>query len=193
MRISYVQVLVFVVAVSAADFAAGQSTARVDRLTPWGDPDFRGTYASDPRVTKCDIRVTTPIAGEDGMTVDGAHGGKALHIAQSPDTMWLRFAPPAVARVLHTQARHDDGSDLAPYIRTGIARWDGAGLLVLSGFPTVGLWQHPLKRGVGHLIERFSLEEGKTLKYAAFFDDSLVPSPPLPRAIELWRCGDATD
>ena len=192
MRISRVQVLVFVVAVSVADVAAGQSTAPFDHLTPWGDPDFRGTYVSDPRVTTCDVRVTSAIAGARGMTVAGAQGMKAVHITQSPDTMWLRVAPPATVRVLHIQARRDDGSDLTPYIRTGIARWDGAELLVVSAFPTLALWGRPFARGVGPLIERLSLGEGRTLKYTAWYDDSPLPSAP-PRAVEFWRCGDATD
>ncbi|HET9360005.1 MAG TPA: hypothetical protein VFO58_09650 [Vicinamibacterales bacterium] len=132
------------------------------------------------------------IAGEQGRTVADAHGIKAVHITQSADTMWLRFAPPAAARILHIQARHDDGADLTPYIRTGIARWDGTGLLVVSGFPTLALWTRPLTRGVGPLIERLSLGAGGTLKYTAFYDDSPMPSPP-PRAVELWRCSGATD
>ena len=185
--------LVFVVAVLLVSVAAGQSTAAaIDHLTPWGDPDFRGTYVSDPRVTKCDIRVTSAIAGARGMTVAGAQGMKAVHIAQSPDTMWLRFAPPAAVRVLHIHARRDDGSDLTPYIRTGIARWDGAELLVVSAFPTLPLWVRPFVRGAGPLIERLSLGAGRTLTYTAWYDDSPLPSAP-PRAVELWRCGGATD
>ena len=149
-------------------------------------------WAQWPRSKAIDSTSQSSVASGVTSAIAGAQGMKAVHIAQSPDTMWLRFAPPAAVRVLHIPARRDDGSDLTPYIRTGIARWDGAELLVVSGFPTLALWGRPFARGVGPLIERLSLGEAGALKYTAWYDDSPLPSTP-PRPVEIWRCGGATD
>jgi hypothetical protein len=162
--------------------ARGDSPPR----TPWGDPDFRGTYVSTvPSTRSCDVRLTSSGDATDPLV--------AVAINQAPGWMLVRSGPVASTRLIHILAQRHREQDLRRYVASRLGRWELDELVIetTATLGTLGLFpsgQAPTSNG--RIVERFA-RQGESLHYSARYvvpdSDDMGPLADLT----LYRCPDS--